>query len=105
MILLWMRKIHGGNQSNWMGLELKYSERQKSLLHIAKIRIGEYRTAQHIANARIIEGAYKSEFPFCKMRTPETRKNVRAERAVQQPSAFFNLAEVSWQAPGGGVKT
>ncbi|OMJ28904.1 hypothetical protein AYI69_g1605 [Smittium culicis] len=25
MISQWMRKVNGGNQSNWMGLELKYS--------------------------------------------------------------------------------
>ncbi|OMJ29871.1 hypothetical protein AYI69_g600, partial [Smittium culicis] len=76
MISQWMRKVNGGNQSNWMGLELKYPERQKSLLHIAKIRIGAYWTAQRMANARIIDGAYKSECPFCKMKTPETVEHI-----------------------------
>ncbi|OMJ27021.1 hypothetical protein AYI69_g3557 [Smittium culicis] len=70
-------------------------------------------TAQRMENVRIVDGAYKSKFIFCKIKTPETvkhilldcRKNVRAERAVQKSSAFFNLVEVSWQDPGGGVKT
>ncbi|OMJ07157.1 hypothetical protein AYI70_g12378 [Smittium culicis] len=67
-----------------------------------------------MANARNIDGAYKSECPLCKMKTSETvehilwtaeRKIIHAEPVAQQSSVFFNLAQVSGQAPGGGVKT
>ncbi|OMJ17721.1 hypothetical protein AYI70_g5788 [Smittium culicis] len=76
MISQWMRKVYGGNQSSWMGLELKCPERLKSLLHIAKIRIGAYCTAQRMANAIIIDGEYKTEFPFCKMKITETVEHI-----------------------------
>ncbi|PVU87231.1 hypothetical protein BB561_006426 [Smittium simulii] len=84
-----------------------YPDLKAHINYVFKIRNRTYWAARRYAKSVFIEKRFIGECLFCRNITPETIENVLLEcsRAYTQIIARFNLNEVSWQAPRGGVKT